>query len=247
MLPPAPVNGRLNGYSSHVASRLNVADWIASGLQTRRGDRCFPARSLFIISRFLGDGASLHRRAYPRAIVLHTMSSTVFSIPVYIPIVRYADAPWFIPWVVSTGRDAVSITVTTYGIPCDLVRTGGTYPLPPDGDCRIDCVTISSRVFSMVFNMRVVGGRRYFHLQFLPNVLSALGFPPSVLRLLGDPSVVKVTNDYECKSLTLNLAVAYKAEQLFWYSCVCTAHYASTLCLSPISTSASSPPWTSPH
>ncbi|KAL1684973.1 hypothetical protein GGG16DRAFT_67237 [Schizophyllum commune] len=151
------------------------------------------------------------------------MSSTVFSIPVYIPIVGYADAPWFIPWVVSTGRDAVSITVTTYGIPCDLVRTGGTYPLPPDGDCRIDCVTISSRVFSMVFNMRVVG---------------ALGFPPSVLRLLGDPSVVKVTNDYE---------FAYKAEQLFWYSCACTAHRASTLCLSPISTSASSPPWTSPH
>ncbi|KAI5892460.1 uncharacterized protein SCHCODRAFT_01095683 [Schizophyllum commune H4-8] len=128
------------------------------------------------------------------------MSSTVISIPVYIPMVDDWDADWFIPWVVATGRNAVSITVTTYGIPCDLVCTGGTYPLPPDGLCRVDSVTLASPAFTMVFNMRVIG---------------PMGFPASVLRLLGDPSVVKVTNDYECKSLILNLAFTYKVEQLF--------------------------------
>lgn len=125
------------------------------------------------------------------------------------------DADWFIPWVVATGRNAVSITVTTYGIPCDLVCTGGTYPLPPDGLCRVDSVTLASPAFTMVFNMRVIGRKQDFHLLFVPNVLSAMGFPASVLRLLGDPSVVKVTNDYECKSLILNLAFTYKVEQLF--------------------------------
>ncbi|KAI5885496.1 uncharacterized protein SCHCODRAFT_02673268 [Schizophyllum commune H4-8] len=119
------------------------------------------------------------------------MSSTVISIPVYIPMVDDSDADWFIPWVVATGRNAVSITVTTYGIPCDLVCTGDTYPLPPDGVCRVDSVTLASPAFTMVFNMRVIG---------------PMGFPASVLRLLGDPSVVKVTNDYE---------FTYKPEQLF--------------------------------